>query len=71
MAGHTKGKRSPVTCQLKCSNACAMGVCNQTDNEYFRDIVGVALSRRAVLFGAGAGALALSTAAPAPRGSGC
>lgn len=63
MAGHTKGKRSPVTCQLKCGNACAMGVCNQSDNEYFKDIVGVALSRRSVLLGAGAGALALTFAA--------
>lgn len=60
MAGHTKGKRSPVTCQLKCGNACAMGVCNQSDNEYFKDIVGAALSRRSVLLGAGAGALALA-----------
>jgi secreted PhoX family phosphatase len=63
MAGHTKGKRSPVTCQLKCGNACARGVCNQTDNDYFKDIVGVALSRRSVLLGAGAGALALTFAA--------
>ncbi len=62
MAGHTKGKRSPVTCQLKCGNACAMGVCNQSDNEYFKDIVGAALSRRSVLLGAGAGALALTFA---------
>ena len=23
MLGHTKGKRSPVTCALKCDNACA------------------------------------------------
>jgi secreted PhoX family phosphatase len=62
MAGHTKGKRSPVTCQLKCGNACAMGVCNQSDNDYFKDIVGAALSRRSVLIGAGAGALALTFA---------
>jgi secreted PhoX family phosphatase len=63
MAGHTKGKRSPVTCQLKCGNACAMGVCNQSDNEYFKDIVASALSRRSVILGAGAGALALTFAA--------
>jgi secreted PhoX family phosphatase len=63
MAGHTKGKRSPVTCQLKCGNACAMSVCNQSDNDYFKDIAGAALSRRSVLLGAGAGALALTFAA--------
>ncbi|WP_130179039.1 PhoX family phosphatase [Cryobacterium sp. SO1] len=63
MASHTKGKRSPVTCQLKCGNACAMGVCNQSDNEYLRDIVSLALSRRSMLLGAGAGALALAFSA--------
>ncbi|WP_232466172.1 PhoX family phosphatase [Diaminobutyricimonas sp. LJ205] len=62
MAGHTKGKRSPVTCQLKCGNACAMGVCNESNNEYFKDIVGSALSRRTLLMGAGAGAFVLTFA---------
>ncbi|WP_150306563.1 PhoX family protein [Planctomonas psychrotolerans] len=62
MAGHVKGKRSAVTCQLKCGNACAMGVCNQSDNAYFKDIAGVALTRRSMLMGAGAGALALTFA---------
>ena len=38
MLGHTKGKRSPVTCALKCDNACAGEVCNTSSNSYFRDI---------------------------------
>ena len=28
MLGHTKGKRSAVTCALKCDNACTGEVCN-------------------------------------------
>ena len=38
MLGHTKGKRSPVTCALKCDNACSGEVCNTSSNSYFRDI---------------------------------
>ncbi|MDC7122545.1 PhoX family phosphatase [Cellulomonas fimi] len=52
MAGHTSGKRSPVTCHLKCGDACAQPAPNTTDNPYFRDVVDAALSRRAVLAGA-------------------
>jgi secreted PhoX family phosphatase len=56
MAGHTAGKRSPVTCALKCANACAHPVPNPTDNPTFRDIAGAALSRRSLFKGAAAGA---------------
>jgi len=64
MAQHVKGKRSAVTCQLKCNNACAKGVCNTSSNSYFRDIVDAQLSRRALLgFGAaGAAAIVLAPA---------
>lgn len=52
MAGHTRGKRSPVTCHLKCGDACSQPVPNTSENPYFRDVVDAALSRRAVLAGA-------------------
>ncbi|KGJ72402.1 phosphatase [Cryobacterium roopkundense] len=59
MEGHTSGKRSAVTCHLKCADACFHPVPNPTANEYFRDIVGAALSRRSLLIGAGVGAAAI------------
>lgn len=59
MLGHTKGKRSPVTCALKCDNACAGDVCNTSSNSYFRDIASATLSRRAALGMGAAGALAV------------
>ena len=55
----TRGKRSPVTCHLKCADACSQPVPNTSGNEYFADVASAALSRRAVLGGAGLGALAL------------
>ncbi len=70
MAGHTVGKRSAVTCALKCDNACAHPAPNVSDNPTFRDIAGAALSRRTMLKGAAAGAAvvllggALTDAAP-------
>ena len=57
MADHVRGKRSAVTCALKCDNACLKATCNTSSNGYFRDIVGAKLSRRAVL-GASAAAVA-------------
>ncbi|WGW12231.1 PhoX family phosphatase [Saxibacter everestensis] len=69
MAGHTRGKRSAVTCQLKCASACAKAVCNTSDNGYFRDIAGSALSRRKMLTGVG-GALALVVTAGQVEGLG-
>ncbi|WP_210604871.1 PhoX family protein [Brevibacterium oceani] len=67
MADHVRGKRSPVTCALKCDNACLKATCNTSSNGYFRDIVGAKLSRRAVLGASAAGALAIAvTSAPSP-----
>jgi uncharacterized protein len=59
MQGHTKGKRSPVTCALKCDNACSGEVCNSSSNGYFRDIASATMSRRAALGFGAAGALAV------------
>lgn len=59
MLGHTKGKRSAVTCALKCDNACAGDVCNTSSNSYFRDIASATMSRRAALGLGAAGALAV------------
>ena len=60
MLGHTKGKRSPVTCALKCDNACSGEVCNTSSNSYFRDIASATMSRRAALGFGAAGALAVA-----------
>jgi len=57
MLGHTRGKRSAVTCALKCDNACSKAVCNTSSNSYFRDIVSTEFSRRAALGFGLAGAL--------------
>ncbi|MEV7646407.1 PhoX family phosphatase [Arthrobacter sp. NPDC089319] len=59
MLGHVAGKRSAVTCALKCDNACSKGVCNTSENNYFRDIVSAEYSRRRMMGLGGAGALAL------------
>jgi len=59
MLGHTKGKRSAVTCALKCDNACSGNVCNTSSNSYFRDIASATMSRRAALGFGAAGALAV------------
>ncbi|WP_426996736.1 PhoX family protein [Pseudarthrobacter sp. N5] len=59
MLGHTKGKRSAVTCALKCDNACSGAVCNTSSNSYFRDIASASMSRRAALGFGAAGALAV------------
>ncbi|WP_406636773.1 PhoX family protein [Pseudarthrobacter quantipunctorum] len=69
MLGHTKGKRSAVTCALKCDNACAGDVCNTSSNSYFRDIASATMSRRAALGFGAAGALAvvLGSAATSPE----
>ncbi|WP_208321417.1 PhoX family protein [Microbacterium hydrocarbonoxydans] len=55
MADHVRGKRSAVTCQLKCANACLGPECNTSANEDFRSIASAVFSRRA-LFGLGAAA---------------
>ncbi|HLU55368.1 MAG TPA: alkaline phosphatase PhoX, partial [Pseudonocardia sp.] len=46
---HARGKRSPVTCRLKCNDACLHPAPNESANEYFKDVVGAVLSRRAML----------------------
>ena len=55
MLDHVRGKRSAVTCQLKCANACLGPECNTSANEDFRSIASAVFSRRA-LFGLGAAA---------------
>ncbi len=69
MIGRTHGNRSPVTCHLRCGDACASPAPNTTDTTYFRDVAARALSRRTLLGGvsaaAGLAALAPSLAGPA------
>ena len=69
MLGHTKGKRSPVTCALKCDNACSGEVCNTSSNAYFRDIASAAVSRRAALGFGAVGALAVVLGGSLSRGN--
>ncbi|WP_159800786.1 PhoX family protein [Arthrobacter zhaoguopingii] len=70
MLGHTKGKRSAVTCALKCDNACASAVCNTSENNYFRDVVSAEFSRRNLLGAGAAGALTLLVGSAAGPGTG-
>ncbi|WP_295016590.1 PhoX family phosphatase [uncultured Micrococcus sp.] len=51
MAGHTRGNRSAVTCELKCGNACSNPVPNTSGNETFQQVAERAISRRAALAG--------------------
>src|SRR5699024_4766884 len=51
MTDTVRGKRSAVTCALKCASQCAFGPCNHSDNPTFRDIASSALSRRTGLGG--------------------
>ena len=64
-----------MTCLYRCGNACAHPVPNQSDNEYFGDIVDQVVSRRGVLKASAVGALVAgagmagalpAAAAPAP-----
>ncbi|MGN7976758.1 PhoX family protein [Microbacterium sp. 22195] len=68
MLDHVRGKRSAVTCQLKCANACLGPECNTSANEDFRSIATAVFSRRA-LFGLGAAA-AVAVAVGVGRGEG-
>ncbi|MFC8302893.1 PhoX family protein [Specibacter sp. NPDC057265] len=72
MLGHTRGKRSAVTCALKCDNACAKAVCNTSSNSYFRDIVAKEISRRAAfgLAGALSAAVVLTACGSKPEDGG-
>lgn len=67
MADHVRGKRSAVTCELKCANACLGPECNTSTNEHFRSIASAVFSRRA-LFGLGAAA-AVAVAVGVGRGT--
>ncbi|RJT83111.1 PhoX family phosphatase [Arthrobacter cheniae] len=69
MLGHTKGKRSAVTCALKCDSACSDAVCNTSRNTYFRDIVSNEFSRRSALGAGAAGALTLLVSSQLGAGS--
>ncbi|KAA9395276.1 PhoX family phosphatase [Kocuria coralli] len=66
MLGHTNGKRSPLTCALKCGSQCTKPVCNTSANGTFREVASSALSRRAAL---GLGAAAAVTVGVAVTGS--
>ena len=61
MAGLTHGRRSPITCHLRCGDACAFGAPNATERSYFREVAAQALSRRGVV-GVGAAAAGRGTA---------
>ncbi len=63
-AAHARGKRSAVTCALKCGNACSHPVPNESANDYFPDIADRALSRRSVLGAGAATGLVLTFAGP-------
>ncbi|MFD7024250.1 PhoX family protein [Promicromonospora sukumoe] len=77
---HARGKRSPVTCRLKCNDACLHPAPNESANEYFKDVVSSVLSRRAMLgtMAVAAGAVVIgaqgtadapsAAAAPLPEG---
>ena len=49
MAGLTHGNRSPVTCHLRCGDACFVAAPNATETSYFRDVAAQALRRRTVV----------------------
>ncbi|MFC0223895.1 PhoX family protein [Nocardioides zeicaulis] len=65
MAGLTHGNRSPLTCHLRCGDACSVAAPNSTETSYFRDVAAQALRRRTVV-GASLTAAAVGVAAAAP-----
>lgn len=65
MAGLTHGNRSPLTCHLRCGDACSVAAPNSTETSYFRDVAAQALRRRTVV-GASLTAAALGVASTAP-----
>ncbi|WP_423446428.1 PhoX family phosphatase [Kocuria sp. KSNUG] len=69
MLGHVNGKRSPLTCELKCGSQCTTPDTNTSGNEYVQDVISAAMSRRAALGLGAAGAvtvgLVAATAQPA------
>lgn len=67
MWSHVKGKRSAVTCALKCNNACLEPDANCSENHYFKDILESAISRRSMLGVAGAAIVVGGGVANAPQ----
>src|SRR6478672_7737808 len=65
MAGLTHGNRSPLTCHLRCGDACSVAAPNSTETSYFRDVAAQALRRRTVV-GASLTAAAIGVASTAP-----
>ncbi|PZF80644.1 PhoX family protein [Jiangella anatolica] len=70
--GGVHGGRSAMTCKYRCADACFHPVPNESDNEYFGDMVNKAMSRRgllrsgavaALVVGSGVGGNALAAAA--------
>ena len=59
-ADRARGKRSPVTCRLKCADACLGPECNPSANATFRSIADAVLSRRAALGLGVAGAVTIA-----------
>ncbi len=55
-------KRSAITCQYKCGNACFHEVPNTSENEYFGDVVRAALTRRGMLKGSAGVVVAVGAA---------
>ncbi|MBB5792004.1 PhoX family protein [Jiangella mangrovi] len=76
MLGGVHGGRSAMTCKYRCADACFHPVPNESDNEYFGDMVEKAMSRRgllrsgavaALVVGSGVGGSALAAAAAPAR----
>jgi secreted PhoX family phosphatase len=67
MLGHARGKRSPVTCRLKCGDACAKPEGNSSGNGYFRDIADAAMTRRSALGLSAAAAVTIGVAGATPQ----
>jgi secreted PhoX family phosphatase len=55
------GGRSLMTCQYRCGNQCDHPVPNTSDNTYFADVAGKAMSRRGLLTAGAAAGLVLGT----------
>lgn len=63
------GGRSAMTCAYRCGNACLHEAPNRSDNPYFGDVVGAAMSRRGFLKSGAAAVVVLYTSRlvrPAP-----
>lgn len=67
MWNHVKGKRSAVTCALKCNNACLEPDANCSSNSYFKDILESTISRRAALGATAGAAIVISAESLVPQ----